>query len=58
MTFFKTITDWIIAVIDAKNAGLTNDGGNLMTFFNAEYKRSAQDAYHYWLATNGSLYQK
>ncbi len=57
MNFIRTIGDWIVAIKDAKNAGLTNDA-SLMTFFRSEYKNDAVSAYEYWKATDGCFYTK
>jgi hypothetical protein len=51
MKIIETLNTWIVAIRDAKNAGLTNDGGALQ-FFRNEYKKDPIAAYEYWLSTH------
>lgn len=55
MKFFSSLLDAFFSIIDAKNAGLTDDA-NIMNFFRAEYKKDPDGAYEYWLSNGRDRY--
>lgn len=50
MQIINTISNWLVAIKDAKNSGITNDAA-LKGWFKAEYKQNAEGAYEYWIIT-------
>ena len=51
MRIIETITNWVIAIRDAKNAGIINDAGT-MQYFRNEYKKDPLGAYEYWISNH------